>query len=399
MSAAIARAEARPAQTANARSDASGRAFARVEVCRDFAQASAAWNEIAAKAPSSPYQSMAFARAWVETVGAARGISPLIAIARDASGDVVALLPLGLRRRGLWRIAAFLGDRHANFQMGLFAGNAHWSRGDVQALLDEVARQAGADAFTFISQPESWKSARNPLAELPMQPSPSFAFASALPDAFETWMDRHFSKSSKKKLRKKAAKLQTLGDVAHRRAADLAEARAILDAFLAQKHARMRALGEFNEFDEAATIALFERMTGLTGADSPILELHALRVGERIIATFGGLSDGERLSGLFVSFDTAPETAASSPGEQLITEVIRDAIARGLTRFDLGVGEARYKSECCEAIEPLFDSAFAPTVWGRIGATLFLAARRLKRAIKQSPRLYALALRVRRRLR
>ena len=80
-----------------------------------------------------------------------------------------------------------------------------------------------------------------------------------------------------------------------------------------------------------------------------------------MVATFGALAAGDRLSGLFLSNDGDAEIARSSPGELIVREVVRDAIARGFKTFDLGVGEARYKNEACEAEEPLFDGAFAAT--------------------------------------
>ena len=75
----------------------------------------------------------------------------------------------------------------------------------------------------------------------------------------------------------------------------------------------------------------------------------------------------------------------------LILEIARNAIERGLGVIDFGVGEARYKSEICETTEPLFDSAFAVSAAGRLGAAAFLLARRLKRQVKGDPRLYAFA--------
>ena len=74
----------------------------------------------------------------------------------------------------------------------------------------------------------------------------------------------------------------------------------------------------------------------------------------------------------------------------------QDAIERGMAAFDLGVGEARYKNECCEITESLFDSALPISVAGRVAAASFLAARRMKQRLKQSPRLFRIAIRARR---
>ena len=384
-----------PPRGKGAASRAIRRPFASVEVLTDLESARPAWAEISAHARASPYQSFEFALHWSQTIGAAVGVTPWIVVARDERGVVRALLPLGRFRRGPIHWAAFLGGRLVNFQMGLFRAGVEWTQRDLAALLREAAASAnpGIDAYTFANQPFMWHGSRNPLAALDARPSPSCAYSSALPDSFSVWRDAHFSKTTQKKLRKKAQRLDAIGSLAHSRASGAEETRAVIDAFLPQKRARMQALGLPNEFDGEPTIAL---LTRLSGGDSAILELHALRVGERIVATFAGVSDGVRLSGLFLSHDMDPAVAASSPGELLIMEVARDAIARGLAAFDLGVGEARYKNECCEITEALFDSALPVSFAGRVVAAGFLAGRLVKQRIKQSPRLFRLAIRARR---
>ena len=158
------------------------------------------------------------------------------------------------------------------------------------------------------------------------------------------------------------------------------------------KGARACAKNLPNEFDEPENVALIERLAGAEEA----LELHALKVGERIVSVFAGLCAHGRLSGLIFSHDVSEDAAPASPGELILAEIARDAIRRNLAEFDLGVGEARYKSECCEVVEPLIDAAFAATFFGRAAAWLFLRMRALKRRVKRSPRFLELARRAQR---
>jgi CelD/BcsL family acetyltransferase involved in cellulose biosynthesis len=234
------------------------------------------------------------------------------------------------------------------------------------------------------------------MAGLPNQPSPSFAYKSALPRDFAAWRDAHASKEAQKKMRKKVKRLEAMGPLAHRRAADAAEVERFLAAFDAQRGARMRARGIADPYASAEARAFLRRLAlcGLAEG-APRLELHALLVADRIVATFGALSAGDRLSGLFLSYDCDAEIARSSPGELIVHAIAGEAIGRGLTTFDLGVGEARYKEESCEAEEELFDSAFAVTPLGRVAALAFGLQRRAKRRIKRSPRLLALLRRLR----
>jgi CelD/BcsL family acetyltransferase involved in cellulose biosynthesis len=68
------------------------------------------------------------------------------------------------------------------------------------------------------------------------------------------------------------------------------------------------------------------------------------------------------LQGLFNSFDADAEIALSNPGEILLAHVLRDACARKIAAFDLGLGDARYKMTFCDEIETMADALSSP-VW------------------------------------
>jgi CelD/BcsL family acetyltransferase involved in cellulose biosynthesis len=369
------------------------RPFARVEVCEALEEVRLAWMALAPEASASPYQTFDFARAWFATIGAAEGATPLIVVARDDIGQPVALLPFARTARGPLRFAVFLGGKDSNFNLGLFRSGGAWSRDDVAALLGAAAVLATPrlDAFLLMNQPSSWRGIANPLADGETQPSPSFAYASALPGDFSLWLDAHASKEAKKKMRKKRARLEATAPLVRSRAAGAQEIDRALAAFHVERRARTEALGVPDPYASAAAQAFLAQL-----ARDGALELHTLSHGDRIIAVFGALPGAERLSGLFIGHDGDPEIARSSPGEIMVHALVSDAIARGFVAFDLGVGEARYKDEACEIVESLFDSAFAFTFKGRFAAWAFLAARRAKRSVKRSPRLKALHGRLRR---
>ena len=369
------------------------RPFAWAEVCQTLADARLAWTTLEREAPTSPYQSFEFARVWFATIGAAEGATPLIIVARDEAGESVALLPFARAARGPLRFGVFLGGKDSNFNLGLFRSGEAWSRDDVAALLAAAARRATPrlDAFLLCNQPLSWRGIANPLADPEPQPSPSFAYASALPGDFSAWLDARASKEAKKKMRKKRARLEATAPLIHRRAAGAQEIDRALAAFRAERRARTEALGAPDPYASPAAQEFLAQL-----ARGGALELHTLSHGDRIIAVFGALPGAERLSGLFIGHDGDPKIARSSPGEIMVHAVVADAIARGFAAFDLGVGEARYKDEACEIVEPLFDSAFAVTLKGRLAAWAFLVARRAKRAAKRSPRFRAVLARLRR---
>jgi CelD/BcsL family acetyltransferase involved in cellulose biosynthesis len=191
---------------------------------------------------------------------------------------------------------------------------------------------------------------------------------------------------SRKKLRQKERQLAAaVGPVSYLRARTHAEVDWVLEAFFKQKGERMRELGLSNAFDgegvkEFAAAAAHE-IDPDTG--EPIIELYAALAGDTIIATFGGIMAHGRFSGMFNSIAGA-EFRDYSPGELLLSNVVRMCCERGCDRFDLGIGDAAYKQVYCKDAEPLYDSVIPITAAGQIAAPIWRASLAMKSRIKQS---------------
>ena len=380
---------------------AGARPFTRVTAFTDPDEAAAAWDELEACAPASPYQTRRWVTPWCRTIAAAEKITPLIVVAYDRNERAVALLPLGLMRRGPLRLAEFLGGKDANFTFGLFRPGAAFTRADLTALLRAARVSAGLriDAFALVNQPLSWNGADNPMRALKHQPSPSFGFKSTLGSDAEAYVQAHMSNASRKKARKKERALAAAGKLTYVTARDTAAAEKILTAFAAQKAARMRMMGVKNVFADPAHAA-FLKSAALENIGDGVcaVELHALALDEKIIATFGGAVHQGRFCGMFNSFDLSPEMSRSSPGDLLLMWLLRQKCAQGLETFDLGVGEARYKEAFCDEPEPLFDAYVALTPAGALLVRAKAAKRRLKRFVKTNPKLWTLVARMRKAL-
>jgi CelD/BcsL family acetyltransferase involved in cellulose biosynthesis len=372
------------------------RPFAICEVLTSLDAARAPWAELESRANATPYQGFAFLEAWVATIGRARRIAPLIIVARDASGRPDALLPFASRRIGPLHIGEFLGGKDSNFNMGLFRPGLAVENETLVELLRRAAAMARPrlDGFLCLNQPSDWQGAFNPMITADCQASPSFAHKTTLGNNFSTWFDEHYSRSAHKKVRKKEQRLNEAGPVRHVIAQDAASEREILAEYAAQKEARMRELGLLGAWHRDQTSAFLARASRAL-SDGP-LELHALYCGDRVVATFGGMARDDRFCGMLISYDPDPQFARCSPGEILLNEIVRDLIARRFAAFDLGVGEARYKAHCCEEEQLLFDSFIATSPGGRLIGVGLLAKQRVKRYVKQSPRIWGLVERLRR---
>src|SRR5262249_4717282 len=129
--------------------------------------------------------------------------------------------------------------------------------------------------------------------------------------------------------------------------------------------------------------------------DRPVIEIHALDCDSDVLAIFAGVNDGKRFSSMFNSY-TLGDGARQSPGLLLLTHAIRDCAARGISAYDHGVGEARYKSSFSDAPESLFDSHFGLSPSGQALAAIAAARATFKRWVKRSPKALQLALALRR---
>jgi CelD/BcsL family acetyltransferase involved in cellulose biosynthesis len=182
-----------------------------------------------------------------------------------------------------------------------------------------------------------------------------------------------------------------LGTITYERATTPERARAILEAFLEQKKSRFSRAGVDPEFARPQMRAFLDRAStrGIMEGRAAF-ELHALCVGERIVATYGAIRHGGSLHAMFNSFDQDREIARCSPGDLLLHRMLEDACLRGIGFFDLGIGEARYKASVCEEIVPLFDCIVPVTPLGYIAGMLAGLRLSAKRRIKRSPRIWSL---------
>jgi CelD/BcsL family acetyltransferase involved in cellulose biosynthesis len=370
-------------------STASPRPWASIVIETDIAALGERWRAFEATALVTPYQSYDWIRAFAETIGAAHDMALRYALVHDANGALCALLPLVITGRSGFRFAEFIGGKHANYHMGLYGPGfaAELDAHLTTRLLTEIASAIGGlDALAFVNQPVIWQGIANPAARLAAGPSPSRAYKLALiAGDGDATLRRSMSSHARKKLKNKHSRFKDFGTSTLTRATNPSEVARIIDAFLAQKAERFRAMGVPDPFAEPAMRAFLERTAMESGDGPPSIELYALDLAGACVATYVGAIQGERFSGMATSFDMASETVKTSPGELLLAELIRLKAREGVAVFDLGVGEARYKTTFCDDHDDLVDSFLPLTFKGHLFARIARTKRDLKRLIKRSP--------------
>ena len=385
--ASVSAADRRFAKWAGADRREAARSLGRIEVYENPADASFAWTELEAIAPASAYQTRKWLVAWLETIGRRSGVLPMIVVAYGTNGPPVALFPFGIVRQGSVHLVNFLGGCDSNTNLGLIRPGTQLDKSGIVALLRTAAHKARLkpDAFVLSNQPKSWEGVLNPLVLLHHQRSPSDCHSATLNPNGGNFVDERLSADARKKFRKKRKKLAELGPVLHIVARSPDDVVRIMDAFFGQKLERFRRKNISSDFETPETRQFLLRacLDGVASGN-PAIELHALAAGDRIVAVYGGAPHSGRFHAMFNSFDLDPEVARTSPGDLLLMAMMQTMCDRGYEAFDLGIGEARYKSSWCDRSEPLLDTLYGVTLKGHAYVLCESARLRLKRYVKQN---------------
>lgn len=365
-----------------------------LRITGDLASFKGLWETLQAAVPCTAPQTYDWAQAWTHHVLGPEGREPVIVVGYRESGAPLFLWPLELGSEFGLTVLRWLGQDHANYNMGLFTPEAAegLTADDMSAILRQAAGRVGAAAAIFGAQPFTWDGATNPFAKLPHQRSPNSGYAVRLGDFTTLYQDR-FSKRSRSTLERKARRLFDLGQVEFGWAETHDERVAVLKTFFAQKAAQFAAMGIKNVFDVRAR-AFFRDVALLEGDNPSRLRLGYVALNGDVLATFSGTVCHKRMT-VALSSLASGNTQRQSPGALLLRHQIEEASDAGLAFYDLGVGQARHKDEWCDIVEPLFDSFIAFKPQGRLLTVSLAGWARVKRAIKSNGTLWSLAQRMR----
>ena len=367
--------------------------IARVDVVRDMAEAEGRWR--AFEGPDflfTPYQRFELLNAWQQTIGRHDGAVPFVVIACDADNRPLLLLPLVINRENGARVARFMGGKHPTFNMALwrrdFAETV--TEAELDGLIAAIRRQPnGPDVLAFTQQPLRWRAIANPLATFSGQPStnpcPLLIMA---PDCKP---EERVSASTRRRLRNKERKLQSLPGYRYFVATTDADINRLLDAFFIIKPQRM-ALSKLPDIfsDEATKRFIRDACLATLPNGARAIELHAIECESEMISIFATVADGERFSTMFNTY-TISDNARYSPGLILLRYMIDHFGERGYSSADFGVGSDEYKLTFCKHDEPMVDAFIPLTARGKFAALGMSSLTHAKRLVKQNPALMQMA--------
>ncbi|MER9164352.1 GNAT family N-acetyltransferase [Mesorhizobium sp. M0715] len=375
-----------------AATEASSRALPRDHAGLSISVAStdglAAYAEFCRSALFGPAQSAAWILNW-----AAETRPDLLVATLSAEGKPVFSLALEVSSKGPFRIARFMGGRHAN---GNFvAADPNWlAKADIPALRSVLAAIAKArpdiDLVALERLLPDLDGVANPLASLDHFSSPNLSLAVDLAGGFDALLSRASGKRKRKKHRSQIRKFEAVGSYRRIEARTPDEVDTLLDAFFEMKELRFRKMGIANVFGDAQVRGFFRALfMQALAEDKPSFVLHGLEVAGKLRAITGSSRSGKRLICEFGAI-AEDDLGHASPGDFLFFDNIQEACETGFEVYDFSVGDEPYKRLWCDIETRHFEVLVPLTVKGRMLALTLRQGARLKAFVKNSPVIWKL---------
>jgi CelD/BcsL family acetyltransferase involved in cellulose biosynthesis len=224
-------------------------------------------------------------------------------------------------------------------------------------------------------------------------PHPSSAYLARLGDDWDAFYEAQRSSSTRRRDRSKRKKLAENGEIRLVTPATEADAARSTALLMEQKARAFDRMGVTDIFARPGYRDFFMDLAS-NPATRPFAHVSRLEVGGHAAATNLGLCFRGTYYHVLASYEDGP-LARFGPGSVHLQELMRNAIALGCTTFDFTIGDEPYKREWCDVELKLHDHVSAATARGYAMAPILAGLRQAKRAIKQSPRLWPLVMRLR----
>ncbi|WP_431321992.1 GNAT family N-acetyltransferase [Rhizobium sp. YTU87027] len=360
----------------------------------------AVWRELDRDNLNSLHQSYDWCLSWTKAFG------HQLSIVWGRLGEETAfILPVEINRFHGFRTARFVGADHSNINTGLFTTRFVELATNIepQKFAESMRRalDGRADLLLLQNIPLDWRGRRNPLALLPMVQNQNHAYHLPLLAGMDSTLQQVNAKGRRKKFRTQLRRLEALGGFDYVSSGTAEEQHLLLDRFFKQKGERFKALGLPDAFEDPRTRAFLHGAIDVRERDGETvgLEMHAIRLkGDRDgdIAAVAGLSrKGDHIICQLSAIDESLVVEAS-PGEFLFWQMIAGQHGRGVSLFDFGLGDQRYKRSWAPVETEHYDVVLPLSLRGTVAGLVHRAITRGKAFIKSHQKSYRIAQRLRR---
>ena len=372
-----------------------------LSVAFDLAKVEPEWRLFQQHADCTVFQAFEWLATWQRCIGAPAHVQPVIVTGRRPDGTLLFILPLAVVRHGRLRQLTFLGRDLGDYNAPLLASDfakiiskdafpAFWKR-----VLNAIGESA-AEPFDLVmldKMPELIGAQENPFLALRSTLNPSGAYATRLGKDWDSFYLEKRSSATRRRDRTKRKRLAESGDILLVTPDDPHDLELTLDTLINQKRRAFARMGVPDIFDRPGYLEFFR---GIASAENGrrIAHVSRLQVGSAFAAVNLGLEFRRRYYHVLASYDEG-ELSRFGPGVVHLHELMKYAITRECREFDFTIGDEPYKREWSDRELTLFDHIAPVTLRGSLASGSMLLARRAKRAIKQSRRLWPLIGRMR----
>lgn len=358
-----------------------------IRVFSDLREIAAEWKQFETTAIHTVFQTYHWLSTWQQHIGARAHFTPHIVAGYDATGKMLFLLPLAIRRKGILRMLCFMGHDDVSYQLGMFDSVFLNTLSD--DTLTRITKQVSHalpdfDVVHFKQQPLDWHGAKNPFVCLPHQLSPNKGHSITLNADYETLYAATRSWKSRSKILRRERNLAKNGEIVCKRCETRQEASRVLDIMFAQKEKRFCEMGVKNFLARPGVQDFFRALAIGDKAELPqSLNLHYYMCGNQMLAAILSAPNQKHEFGLINSISDGP-LRNFSPGIHLLHRYIKQLCDEEKKHFDLGVGEQGYKDLWADKQTELFDTLIPVKPLGYVYCGIVANALKAKRIIKNS---------------
>lgn len=334
------------------------------------------------------HQSYAWCKAW-----SYHHRDPTLFIALKSGAQIEMILPLELVKTPLGTYAQMIGTTHSNGNFPL-ASSAFLQAcpPDFMAWLTQELRtmRLPFDGISLDRMRPTFRHQKNVFLGSSQVQNQNASFQLNLLGDFDSSLAQISAKKRRKEHRKTHNKLQRLGGYSCHKATSPGQIDQALDAFFRLKSARFETLGIVDAFAEHSVQEHFRALAHLGADETGHLELHYIQMNagkfkDQILAVVATtVKDGHMICHFNAFDENIGRDNNSSPGIFLFYLLIKQACENGLSLFDMGIGDQRYKRSITNLETAHFDCVISLNWHGWILSVLLRTKTWLKRIAKSN---------------
>lgn len=325
-----------------------------VERYSDIKEIASEWKSIQKNGEALVFQTFEWVSHWMEFVGKAQHIEPLIVVVREKiNSPPLLILPFGIRTSFGCRILSILGGFHADYAGGVINKNCVSKCPTGETLwgeIEKIARGEKVDLIWVWNIPLHLGRVPNPLwFKGCRQSGESNAIVGV--NSWQEYYQEIVPTKVRADSRRQRKRLAEIGQLRFCLAKTLKEGIDFTQTMIIQKSERYTALGIKNQFDQPEHWEFF--LKSVQGRNGLMPHVSALLLDDRILAVHWGEVHDGRFYYLMPSHDERWEKF--SPGRLLLEHLVEWSFKSGYDVFDFTVGAEAYKYHWANLSTPLFE--------------------------------------------